>query len=95
LVSDDRDLALLREAARLLTQRSGIVALLAIRQPRIQLVFARSEDVHADMGKIMRAACTAVGGRGGGRPQFAQGGAPQDSSADSALDAAVEQLKSL
>ena len=87
-----RDLALLKEAARRLTERPGVVALLATGQPRAQFVFARSEDVSTDMGSLMRAACQAVGGRGGGRPQFAQGGAPEGSSVDQALDKAMELL---
>jgi alanyl-tRNA synthetase len=92
-VFDERDLALLKQATRSLVAHSGIVALLAVRRPRVQFVFARSEDVPAHMGNLMRAACTAVGGRGGGRPQFAQGGAPEGCSMDKALDEAIEQLK--
>ena len=91
---DDRDLVLLREAARRLTQQPGMIALLATSQPRPQLVFARSEDVVADMGGLMRVACAAISGRGGGRPQFAQGGAPEGSPVNSALDAAIEHLRS-
>jgi len=90
---DERDLSVLKEATRRLTERPGMVVLLAVRQPRVQFVFARSEDVSADMGSLMRVACAAVGGRGGGRPQFAQGGAPPGSSADEALDEALRQLK--
>lgn len=39
-------------------------------------VFARSEDVDMDMGRFMREALKPMNGRGGGRPNFAQGGAP-------------------
>lgn len=39
-------------------------------------VFACSDDVKLDMGKFMREALKAYGGRGGGKPGFAQGGAP-------------------
>jgi alanyl-tRNA synthetase len=92
-VFGDRDLAMLKEATRRLVDRSGIVALLAVCRPRVQFVFARSEDVPAHMGNLMRAACAAVGGRGGGRPQFAQGGAPEGSSVNQALDEAVRRLK--
>jgi len=93
LTFDDRDLPLLREIARRLTEGSGTVALLANRQPRVQFVFASSEDVAVDMGSVMRAACASVGGRGGGSPRFAQGGAPEGSAADKALDEATEQLR--
>lgn len=93
LAFDERDVSWLKEAARRLTGRAGVVALLATRRPRTQFVFARAEGVTADMGRLMRAACAAVGGRGGGGPQFAQGGAPGDLSAEPALDAAVGQLR--
>jgi alanyl-tRNA synthetase len=93
LAFEDRDPVLLREAARRLTEEADVVALLATSLPSPQFVFARPEGVTADMGMLMRVACAAVGGRGGGRPQFAQGGAPEGASAIHALEAAVEHLR--
>ena len=92
---DDCDSALLREAARRLTEGAGVVALLATWQPRPQFVFAGSPGVPADVGELMRAACAAVGGRGGGRPEFAQGGAPEGAPVERALDVAVERLRTM
>ena len=94
---DQRDESLLKEAARRLTERPRTVALLATRQPRPRFVFARSEDLAddrpaVDMGNLMRTACATVGGRGGGGPMFAQGGAPAGASADQVLDQAAKQL---
>lgn len=57
-----------------------------------RLVFARSDAPAADSvdcGALMRSACEAVGGRGGGKPDFAQGGGPEASGLDEALTAAV------
>ena len=95
LAFDDRDAVLLREAARRLTDAADVVALLATSLPAPQFVFAASAGVAADMGQLMRAACAAVGGRGGGRMQFAQGGAPEGVSVDRALDVAMDQLGAL
>ena len=39
-----------------------------------RLVFARSADVAGDMNTLMRDACAQLNGRGGGRPDLAQGG---------------------
>jgi alanyl-tRNA synthetase len=99
LAFDQRDSSLLKETARRLTEQPGVVALLATRQPRPQYVFARSEDWGANlgapnMGELMRASCAVTGGRGGGRPQFAQGGAPQDTPVEPVLDHARQQLTS-
>jgi alanyl-tRNA synthetase len=47
-----------------------------------------------NMGELMRASCAVTGGRGGGRPQFAQGGAPQDTPVEPVLDHARQQLTS-
>lgn len=91
MVFADRDVNVVREAARRLTAASGFVALLAVSEPRPQLVFASSEDVAADMGQLMGAACGVIGGKGGGRPHLAQGGAP----AGAPLAEALEEAKRL
>ena len=39
-----------------------------------RLVFARSADAVGDMNALMREACAMLDGRGGGRPDMAQGG---------------------
>ena len=56
-----------------------------------RLVFARSDHpslAAVDCGRLMRAACEAIGGRGGGKPDMAQGGGPDASRIDDALEAA-------
>jgi alanyl-tRNA synthetase len=95
LAFDERDSSLLKETARRLTEQPGVVALLAARQPRPQFVFARSKDVDVDAGALIRASCAVTGGRGGGRPQFAQGGTPDESPVEPVLDHARQQLAGL
>lgn len=56
------------------------------------LVFARSADTDAHMGTLIRQACEVIGGRGGGRPEFAQGGGPDGSRVPEALDAVSSRL---
>jgi alanyl-tRNA synthetase len=93
LTFEDRTTSQLKEIARCITEQPGMVALLATQQPHVQFVFACSEDAPANMSQLMRAACAAIGGRGGGRPQLAQGGAPAGRSAQEALDHAIAYLR--
>ena len=66
----------LREAGNAVIQNGSAVALLADESEKgYMLFFARSEDVNADMGKILSASCKKHGGKGGGRSDFAQGSA--------------------
>lgn len=57
------------------------------------LVFARSTDLDAPMGTLLRKACEMIGGRGGGRPEFAQGGSPDGSRVPEALDAIAAEIQ--
>ena len=41
---------------------------------RAVFVFARSQDVDIHMGQLLSQAAKPLGGKGGGRPDFAQGG---------------------
>ena len=75
-----------------LRTRPGAVVLLGVRGERPQLVFARADDVALDAGALLRIAVAAGGGRGGGRPDFAQGGVPTDTGLDAALLAALDAL---
>jgi alanyl-tRNA synthetase len=52
------------------------------------LFFMRSEAVACDMGKLMQDACAVINGRGGGRPQQAQGGGPAADKLETALQGA-------
>ncbi len=70
------DAALLKEAASRLIRRPGVAALLGARvaDDRAVYVFARAQDVDIHMGSLLSAAAKPFGGKGGGRPDFAQGG---------------------
>ena len=56
--------------------------------------FARSPDLEQHMGILVRQACEVIGGKGGGRPEFAQGGGPQGDQMLRALDEAFQSLAS-
>ena len=73
----------------------GLVALLAGTTPdgRVHLVFARSDDVPGDMNSVLRAVLPLVAGRGGGRPEMAQGSGTAADRLDEALGQAVRALQ--
>ncbi len=89
----DRDLDHIRLLARLIAEGGGI-ALLGIGGTKAQLVFARATGLSYDMGVILRQAAAVVGGRGGGRPEAAQGGGPDGSRIEEALAHARMMLDS-
>ena len=73
----DRDVNALKQLAQALTRQSShVVALLAGTSPQASLVFAQSPGGPFDMRVLMKDAVTALGGRGGGTKDLAQGGAP-------------------
>ena len=75
-----------------LRAQASAVVLLGVRGERPQLVFARADDVALDVGALLRTAVAAGGGRGGGRPDFAQGGVPTNEGLNAALQAALLAL---
>ena len=83
----------LRAIAMQLAAQPGRVLLLgAIADGRAHLVFARSIDVDAPMGELLRGSVALVGGRGGGSPQVSQGGGPDTEKLQEALEDARAKL---
>lgn len=77
LVSDMYDLNDLRTLAKTIVATAGVVALFALPSAeKAQLLFARSADLATlNLNAALKTALTALGnGRGGGTPDFVQGG---------------------
>ena len=90
---DDRDAESLKKLAYALITSPGIVALLASSdKDTARLVFARSADASGDMNFLMREACAMLDGRGGGRPDLAQGGGKNVAKLPDALTHALTLL---
>jgi alanyl-tRNA synthetase len=88
-----RDLDEVRGLASKIIQAEPAVALLGTRDTgAARLVFARSASLDQNMGKLLAEACQLLGGRGGGRPELAQGGGPDVAKLEAALDLAAENL---
>lgn len=90
-----RDLNFLKLLAQKVTrQSSAAVALLAATSPQPALVFAQSAGQPNNMGALLKETVTALGGRGGGTKDLAQGGVPQADGIAAALNAAAQKLVS-
>ena len=94
-VFDGRDNDLLKKLAHALMAKPKTIALLGSREEETaRLVFARSEDVEGDMSSLMKEACALVDGRGGGKPEMAQGGGKNTLKLSEAIAQAVSRLAS-
>ena len=92
-VFNGRDAESLKKLAHALIAKPGVIALLASRdKDTARLVFARSSDADGDMSALMREACAMLDGRGGGKPELAQGGGKNVAKLDAALTHALTLL---
>jgi alanyl-tRNA synthetase len=88
-----RELDEVKMLAHKLVAQPGVVALLAIQQgSNVKLIFARSANAKSDMNALLRAACEELGGRGGGKPDFAQGGGNRAELLEQVLAKAKEKV---
>lgn len=89
-----RDIEELQVLAAKIVQRGPSIALLATtHEGAARLVFARSASLGQNMGELLAEACKTLGGRGGGKPDLAQGGGPETHQAEQAIRDAVERLR--
>jgi alanyl-tRNA synthetase len=90
---DNRDAESLKHLAQALISNPHTVALLGSRdRETARLVFARSADAPGDMNALMRDACVLLDGRGGGKPDMAQGGGKNVEKLAEAIDTAARTL---
>ena len=89
----DRDADSLKHLALALIAHPNVIALLASSDTgTARLVFARAADASGDMNALMRKACEMIDGRGGGKPEMAQGGGQNVAALDDALQTAARSL---
>jgi alanyl-tRNA synthetase len=88
----DRDVADIKLLAQKATAAAPSVVLLGATQGQAGLVFAQTPGLAFDMGALMKQAMTDLGGRGGGTKDMAQGGAPDASRVQAAVEAAKKRI---
>ena len=93
-VFDNRDAESLKHLAQALIAHPNVVAFLgSCDKETARLVFARSAGATGDMNALMKQACEMLDGRGGGRPDLAQGGGKNVARLDEAIKSAAAQLE--
>ena len=92
-IFDDRSFDELKLLAHQLVKADSVIALLAVKEnEQGRLVFARSANLKAEMGTLLREACQLLGGKGGGTSDFAQGGGTKLEQLESVLNLMSEKI---
>ncbi len=84
--------AALQKAATELAAQPKTVVLFGAKDQGARLLFARSPDVQVDLGALLRETMPMVGGKGGGKPDFAQGGGTDAAKVEEALRSAKARV---
>jgi alanyl-tRNA synthetase len=82
----------LKAAAAALVARGRVALLGGVEEGRAFLCFARPKGVGPHLGDLVREAAAALGGKGGGAPDLAQGSGPEAARLAEALDLARGKL---
>jgi alanyl-tRNA synthetase len=89
---NERELAFVKLLAQKLSKQPGMVALLATTVGQPTVVLSRSQDVDLDVSALIKEALAAVGGRGGGTKDLAQGGVAESALIPAVMDRIAKKL---
>jgi alanyl-tRNA synthetase len=79
--------------AKQLISGKNVVAVLGAKNGKASILIARSADVDLDCGPVAREVSPMIGGSGGGKPDFAQGGGTKPESLEEAVETASRIVK--
>ncbi len=93
-VFEGRDLQEVKILSSFLREHEKTIVLFAIKGEGATLIFSRSDDIAMNISSVLKRCVERFGGKGGGRPESAQGGIPDARSAQEALDQAFSLITS-
>ncbi len=76
-----------------LTARPGVIAVLGVASKSPRLFVSRSADLTMDCRPVLKEIMKLIGGGGGGKPEFAQGGGGDPAKVPAALERAPEIVR--
>jgi alanyl-tRNA synthetase len=92
-IFDDRDFDDVKLLAHRLVADHGVLVLLATRtRDLVRLVCARSADLPVEANTLLQSVCAQLGGRSGGKPEFAQGSGTRVPELERAMTQAAASL---
>lgn len=92
-VFPDRDLGFVKLLAQKLTRSPGMLAILGAGAGQAAVVFAQTPGFKFDMGALMKETMTALGSRGGGSKDLAQGGVPDSAKLTETVRQVADKLR--
>jgi alanyl-tRNA synthetase len=92
VLSTERSLEELRALTTLISEH-GCLAIVGMAAEKGHLMIARGSGLTADCAALVRAALAPFGGRGGGRPELAQGGLADPTQIANVLDTALAAVR--
>jgi len=92
-VFEDKSVDETRRLANKIINLEDCVLLFGIKGERASLLLARSGALNYNMNRLMKEACKFIDGRGGGVPNFAQGGGTNIAGIDKALSFALKHFQ--
>jgi len=74
---------------------SGVVLVFGVNEEKVTMIAGVSKDLSSKLsaGKLISTLAPTVGGKGGGKPELAQGGGPDRDKADTLIEATYQWVR--